>query len=265
MDVYDDVAQLCRAAARELLEVLTDALGERGTASIVLTGGGTGTGILTAVAGLLPPPTAPGLDWSRVHLWWGDERFVPVGDAERNELQADRALLQELQDAHALPARNIHRMPAAPCAATSTETGPSTALLRAAEDYASALAEHARHDPGPDPRTPVLDVVLLGVGPDAHVASLFPGRSGPSTTGASVLAVTDSPKPPPERLTLSLQALNSARQVWFVVAGPEKAPAVSRVLTERRADRTDASRAPASAVAGTRVSRWFLDRGSAGQ
>jgi 6-phosphogluconolactonase len=253
--VFTDRAHLCRAAALDALGILADAVQDRAVASAVLTGGGTGTGILTALADLVDRGEARVPDFSRVHLWWGDERFLPAGDPDRNEVQAQEALLAGLVARHGLPEENIHRMPAA-----------GTALMtEAADAYASELVSHTRLDPGPDPRLPFFDVVMLGVGPDAHVASLFPGLPGPRTTGSTVIAVADSPKPPPLRISLTVEALNSAERIWFVVAGADKRDAVAAVREARSAETTDAARWPASVVSGRRATQWWLDGAAAGR
>ena len=273
---FADRQALCRQAAAELLEVLAAAVADRGEASAVLTGGGTGTGILTAVAELLeaggggdddPAGGPPVPDWSRVHLWWGDERFLPAGDPERNEVQARTALLDALVASHGLPAENIHPMPADGPATGSTE---ESSLGAAADAYAAELLSRARASrPAPDGaatdgRLPVFDVVMLGVGPDAHVASLFPGLPGPLAEGATVVPVTDSPKPPPRRLSLTVEALNTAERLWFVVAGADKAEAVAAVRRARDHGTTDAARWPASAVSGRADTTWWLDEAAAG-
>lgn len=288
--LFPDRESLCRDAASELLRVLADAVQDRGAASAVLTGGGTGTGILAALSDLLSAaPDAPdpseasdrldspsGLgrralrvpDWSRVHLWWGDERFLPAGDADRNERQAEEALLRDLVAVHGMPAANIHRMPAAHSAARAgtmpTDAELTESIRTAAAAYASELAAHASVDPGPDERLPVFDVLMLGVGPDAHVASLFPGLPGPLAAGATVLAVQDSPKPPPWRLSLTVEALNTAERLWLVVAGADKAEAVAAVRQARDDETTDAARWPASVVSGRDATLWWLDGAAAG-
>ena len=255
--VHTDRQALCRTVAEDLIDVLREAVDTRGTASAVLTGGGTGTGILEALAA---PELAGQVDWSAVHLWWGDERYLPAGNGERNEVLATDALLSALVEDHGLPPENIHRMPAA-----APQTARSVNEVHdAARVYAAALADHAAADPGPDPRLPVLDVVLLGMGPDAHVASLFPGLPGPSATGQTVIGVTDSPKPPPERISLTLESLGTARRVWLVVAGQDKAETVSTVRDACERGQRDANRLPATAVNGTVQTRWDLDRGAAG-
>lgn len=262
--VYQDRQALCEAAAHELLRLLAEAVQGRGRASAVLTGGGTGTGILAALSRLLAGATdAPALDWSGVHLWWGDERFLPAGDAERNEVQAAEALLDTLVSAHGLPAANVHPMPATGDAAAGDSASGGAALEEAAQRYAADLARHAAADPGPDPRLPAFDVVLLGVGPDAHVASLFPGLPGPMATGRTVIGVEGSPKPPPERLSLTVEALNTARRLWFVVAGADKAEAVAAVRGARNDETTDPARWPASVVSGVAATTWWLDAAAA--
>lgn len=286
--MFADRQALCRQAAAELLEVLAAAVRDRGEASAVLTGGGTGTGILAAVADLLgagggggdgPAGGLPVPDWSRVHLWWGDERFLPAGDPERNEVQARAALLDLLVDCHGLPAENIHPMPADGPAAVSvagsavgTAGPPATPprLGAAADAYAAELLARAQAPrPAPDgaavdARLPVFDVVMLGVGPDAHVASLFPGLPGPLAEGVTVVPVTDSPKPPARRLSLTVEALNTAERLWFVVAGADKAEAVAAVRHARDHGTTDAARWPASVVSGRAVTTWWLDEAAAG-
>ncbi|XKH54174.1 6-phosphogluconolactonase [Citricoccus nitrophenolicus] len=281
--LFSDRESLCRDAAGELVNILADGVRDRGAASAVLTGGGTGTGILAALSDLVS--AGPGVpadlrmpDWSRVHLWWGDERFLPTGDPDRNEQQAEEALLQELVARHGMPAANIHRMPAADRAAGAETMPPETqvtpetpntqateSIMTAAEAYTSELAAHARVDPGQDDRLPVFDVVMLGVGPDAHVASLFPGLPGPLTRGATVIAVEGSPKPPPRRLSLTVEALNMAERLWFVVAGADKAEAVAEVRHARDDETTDAARWPASVVSGRDATVWWLDGAAAGQ
>jgi 6-phosphogluconolactonase len=102
---------------------------------------------------------------------------------------------------------------------------------------------------------------MLGMGPDGHVASLFPGSAQLDATDAIAVGVSDSPKPPPERVTLTLAALNRSRCVWFLVNGEDKADAVAQAL----AAGTDLHDIPAAGVSGEAETIWFLDRGSASQ
>jgi len=237
--VYPDAATVATATAARLLTEVTDALAHKDRVDVVLTGGTVGTATLKAIA---DSPLAAAVDWSAVHVWWGDERFVPAGDADRNEGQAHEVFLSRVP----LPQENIHRMGGSDVFASPEDS---------AATYARELA---------DAGDPAFDVLMLGMGPDGHVASLFPGhpvftaqRDAASGTGAgSAVAVHDSPKPPPTRVTLTLEVINRARRVWVVAAGAEKADAVARAL------HGDAE-LPAAAVAGTEQTLWLLDVSSA--
>jgi len=245
--VFDDPAEVARAAAGELVLRIIGIQASRGTASVVLTGGGVGTAMLAAVA---DDPDSARVDWSRVSVWWGDERFLPAGDGDRNETGARSALLDRVPG---LDPANVHAMPA-----SDGPGGPD--IEAAAAAYAAELAA-AAVDPaialhGERPGVPHIDVVLLGVGPDGHVASLFPERADPDPT-AVVVAVTDSPKPPPARTSLTYAVLNSADEVWLLATGAEKAGAVQSA-------RSDPGGLPASRVHGTKLTRWWLDAAAAG-
>ncbi len=232
----DALAAVCAA---RLVTAVVDAVAARGTARLVLTGGSMGAAVLTAVG---RSPAAAAVDWSRVELWWGDERFLPAGDPDRNETQAREALL----DALPLDGSLVH-----PMAATDGPNGDD--VDAAARRYAAELAGAA--DGG---LAPEFDVVLLGVGPDCHVASLFPGAPGLDASGTGAIAVRDSPKPPPTRISMTFDALRGAREVWFIVSGSDKADAVATARTG-----TDLHRAPAAGVAGREATRWLLDADAA--
>ncbi|WP_297082023.1 6-phosphogluconolactonase [uncultured Demequina sp.] len=229
--VYGDAAALAQATAARLLLRIGDVLAHRERADVVLTGGTVGTATLAEAA---RSPLASGVDWTSVHLWWGDERFVAIGDPDRNEGQAQEALLSSLP----LPEENIHRMGA---------HGPFATAEDAAGSYDAEIAAAG---------TPAWDVLLLGLGPDGHVASLFPGHPGFGDAGASALAVHDSPKPPPTRVSLSLAQINRAREVWLLAAGEAKANVAARCI------HGDAS-LPGAAVHGTERTLWLLDAAAA--
>jgi len=229
--VYGDADALAQATAARLLLRIGDVLAHRSRADVVLTGGTVGTATLVQAA---RSPLASGIDWTSVHVWWGDERFVPAGDPDRNEGQAQDALLATLP----LPEENIHRMGAA-------EQLPSA--------EAAALAYDAEIEAA---GTPAWDVLLLGLGPDGHVASLFPGHPGFGDAGASALAVHDSPKPPPTRVSLSLAQINRAREVWLLAAGEAKAEVTARCI------HGDMS-LPGAAVRGAERTLWLLDAAAA--
>ncbi|MCB2411645.1 6-phosphogluconolactonase [Demequina sp. TTPB684] len=226
--VFPDQQAVADATAARLGVTLTDTIAMRGVAHVVLTGGSVGIGLLASLAA---SPLARIIDWTSVHVWWGDERFVAAGDAERNEGQAQEALLGAMP----LPEDNIHRMPA---------SGEFLSAEAAAEAYADEISANG---------TPVWDVVMLGMGPDGHVASLFPGHPVfLSGAQAEVLPVHDSPKPPDTRVSLGLDSIRRAREVWIVAAGEAKADAVGRALAGDRD-------VPAAVVSGTERTLWLID------
>ncbi|WP_018656569.1 6-phosphogluconolactonase [Actinomadura flavalba] len=241
--VHRDQELLAHAAAARLVGAVADAQAAHGTASVVLTGGGVGTAVLAALAA---SPARDAIDWRRVDVWWGDERFLPAGDPERNETGARLALLDHVD---VDPAR-VHAM-----AASDGPDGDDAD--KAAERYAAELAAAVRPgEPGP---VPAFDVVLLGVGPDAHVASLFPGLPG-TRDGRPVVAVRDAPKPPPTRISLTFPSIRSAAEVWLLAAGSGKAEAVRKALTE-----TGPVGVPAAGARGRRRTLALLDAEAAAE
>ena len=246
--VSTDADGVAAAAATAAARQLVVALEERPLAHLVLTGGTVGTTTAAALPGAL---LAAGVDVTRLHLWWGDERFVDPDSAERNEVAVRTALLEELRRKAGLPERNIHVMP-------SPADGMS--LEEAAAWYGQHLDQMGGDEPFRTRGQAFFDVLLLGVGPDAHVASLFPQHPDQRQVTSSAVAVTDSPKPPAERISLTWPVLNSARHVALLVAGQEKAAAV------RAAHGTiDPWEVPASAVRGLETTTWFLDTAAASE
>lgn len=245
--VESDPSSLATAVARALTDVVTRTVAADGVAHVALTGGSMGGATIAALAGQTDPPLDPEV-WRHVHLWWGDERFVPSGDKDRNDQQAEDAGLSAIpvEPAH------VHRVAGA-------DLGPvrRTARAAAAADYADELARYAA-DPGAAVPHPQFAVVMLGVGPDAHVASLFPGRDELTVTNRAAVPVAQSPKPPPDRVSLTVPVLSSAAQVWFVAAGGEKAEAI---VLAQMADRDPLI--PASWVRGTERTVWWLDDAAA--
>jgi 6-phosphogluconolactonase len=240
--VHADAAVLAQAAAARLTVRLLDAQAARGVASVVLTGGGIATAMYSA---LRDSPARDAVDWRNVEIWWGDERFLPSGDPDRNEVQARAALL----DALPLDPTRVH--PMAPSDGPDGDD-PEAAAAR----YADELAAAAR--PG---RTglPHIDVLLLGVGPDGHVASVFPEHPVAYET-RPVSAVRGSPKPPPIRLTLTLPAINTSEEIWLLAAGAEKASAVRMALSG-----AGPVQVPAAGVRGVDRTLWLLDRAAAAE
>lgn len=241
--VHRDQGVLAEAVAARLVTRIADVQAARGSASVVLTGGGVGTAVLAALAGT---GARDAIDWGQLDVWWGDERFLPAGDPERNETGAREALLDRVP---VDPAR-VRPMPAA----DGPDGGDPEA---AAERYAAELRSAAR--PGDGGPVPSFDVLMLGVGPDAHVASLFPEMPA-LRDGRAVVAVRDAPKPPPTRISLTFPSLRAAREVWVLASGESKAGAVRLGLAE-----TDPVKAPAAGARGLERTLFLLDRAAAAQ
>ena len=239
--VHGSADLLAKAVAARLVTRLVDAQAARGNASVVLTGGRIGIQVLHELRDI---PARDAVDWLRVDVWWGDERWVPSDDPERNDAQAREALL----DAIPLDPARVHPYPAA--------DGPSrNDPEAAAESYAKELAAATRpEDHGDVPR---FDVLLLGVGPEGHIASIFP-ESPAAYDDRSVVAVRGCPKPPPTRLTMTFRAIQAANEVWPVVAGEDKAAAVALALGG-----AGWVQVPAAAARGRSRTLWLLDRGAA--
>lgn len=236
VDTFPDTDALVAAAGDRLASAITAAIAERGVAHIVLTGGGTGIALLKRVG------THP-LDWARVHLFWGDDRFVPHDDGERNERQAREALLDHID----IPAGNIHPMPP-----SDGEFGSD--IDAAARAYEQMLADAAESGSP----TPVFDVHLLGMGGEGHINSLFPHTAAVREADRMVVGVEDSPKPPPRRITLTLPAVRRSRQVWLVVAGEAKADAVAAAVGG-----ADPDDWPAAGAIGAERTVWLVDSAAA--
>jgi 6-phosphogluconolactonase len=228
VEVYDDAGALSAAIATRLLERLEDVQATGRIPQIGLTGGAIADEMHRELARLAGDSS---VDWSRVEVWWGDERYVPADSPDRNALQARSALL----DALPLDPARVHEMP-------SAESGDLEAAAASYGDEVRASGSGA------------FDVVMLGVGPDGHVASLFPGSPQLDVDDRIAVAVTDSPKPPPERISLTFAALNRTEAVWFLVSGGGKADAVAAALAG--ADKHDI---PATGVTGMSETLWLID------
>lgn len=239
--IEPDADRLARSVAEALVARLAAAQTLRGTASVVLTGGSIGIAVLERVAGLAAEPVRETVDWARVDIWWGDERFVPADSDERNEKAARGALL----DAVGVDPARVHAMP--------PSDGPFAEPEDAAAWYAGELAAAA----GDDGTMPRFDVLLLGMGPEGHVASIFPDSPAVGDE-RPVFAVRDCPKPPPTRVSLGFGAIAAADEVWVVVAGEGKAEAVARAVAG-----ADPQELPAAGVHGVRATRWLLDAAAA--
>lgn len=228
IEVVGSADQVAETLARRLVQRLAQIQRAGRVPQVALTGGRIATQAYQRLAAEGP---ASGVDWTRVELWWGDERFVPADDADRNAKQA----LDLLNATLPLEPERVHPMPA-------SDSGAG--LDAAALAYQRELGDT------------VFDVCLLGVGPDGHVASLFPDHPSSTTPGA-VIPVRSSPKPPPERISLTREVINRSREVWLVVSGADKADAVRQALAG------DGDPVPAGSVAGTDRTLWLLDRDAA--
>jgi 6-phosphogluconolactonase len=233
---------LAAAVAARLVTKLVDLQAAGTTPKIVLTGGGTGIAVL---AQLRASVARDAVDWGRVEFYWGDERFLPPGDPERNETQARDALLDHVPVDQAL----VFPMGA------DTGTGPAGAEA-AAEAYAEILSRAARpEDHGP---VPTFDVLMLGMGGEGHTASVFPHSPAVYETDRTVVAVHGCPKPPPTRVSLTLPAIRRAAEVWIMTTGEEKAAAVAMALGG-----AGEVAIPVAGAQGRRRTRWLLDRAAA--
>jgi 6-phosphogluconolactonase len=229
-----DKSALVESVAARFIATVTKAQAARGTASVVLTGGSNGIALLEALG-----KDSGDIDWSAVDIYWGDERFVPSDDPERNAGQAYAALLDHV----AVQPDRVFVMAAS--------DGPFGADIdAAAADYAAVLSAKA----GDGHLVPEFDVHLVGMGGEGHINSLFPHTAATAEADATVVSVIDSPKPPPQRITLTFPAVSRAREVWFLVSGAEKADAVAAGVGG--ADPLDW---PCAGAHGTEATVWFVD------
>jgi len=216
--VFPNADALATEVARQAVHACEQAIADRGVFHWVLAGGNTPKKCYELLCDTE-------LNWSRVHVWFGDERCLPVGDAERNDVMADAALLSHVP----IPSTQIHRIPA--------ELGPE----QASDDYAALLAD-----------APPMDLVLLGMGEDGHTASLFPGNKALADERLAV-PVFHAPKPPSERVSMSYSVLDQARIRIVMVAGDGKKDALKLV-----------QRGESLPVARLAACEWYVDEAAAG-
>lgn len=226
IEISADATALATSVARRLTERVARIQATGTTPSVVLTGGTIAMATYEAIDGA-------GADWTHVDFYWGDERFVPAGHADRNDQQARDAFLTRL----GVREDHIHAMPAHDCAYRASE---------AADAYSGEI-----------PTAP-FDLVLLGMGPDGHVASLFPGFAQLHEAERKVVEVFDSPKPPPVRISMTFPTLNNATAVWLIVSGEGKAEAVARAHGSGTLEDT-----PATGVHGHTETLWLIDEAAA--
>lgn len=224
--IFANRGDLVSTAAQMIAEKLESLSSSQKEVHIAITGGTVGTLTLEGLKEL-----TKGIDLSKLHVWWVDERFVPRVSPDRNELQARTAWLE----GSGILEQNVHAFPAS----------DSTSIEDAANSFATEI----------ETVNPEFELVLLGMGEDGHVASLFPGSQG-LAFGDYVVVEQNSPKPPKTRLSLSTKAINSAREVMFLVSGLEKAQAVREVMS-------GVGNLPAGAVAGRNKTFWLIDQDAA--
>ena len=219
-----DADEVADVVARRLLERVVDLQERRGVVHVCLTGGRTANKMYERFAELVPGTE---LDARKLQLWWGDERFIPATDAERNSLQA----VTRLASTVAIKSADIHMMPAKDGRADSDQC---------AAEYETELGDT------------VFDVTLVGIGPDGHVGSIFPDHPSFDATSRMVVGVTDAPKPPTERISLTIPAMNRSDEIWVITTGAAKADAVARAVDGDQS-------LPATHLKARQATYWFLD------
>lgn len=212
--IHEDMDGMSAAVARRIAESAARAIAARGVFRIALAGGETPRRCYEKLRNL-------DINWSHVHVYFGDERCLPSGDEQRNDSMAEQALLKHV----AIPPDNVHAIPA------------GHGVRSAAEEYTGVLEQSLP-----------LDLVLLGMGEDGHTASLFPGNTA-TEQDEIVVPVFGAPKPPTERVSLGMRTLNAAREKLFLVAGAGKSEALGRIV--------QGAPLPAARVVGA---EWHLDR-----
>ncbi|MFF0910463.1 6-phosphogluconolactonase [Microbacterium enclense] len=242
--IKSDNASLADYVATRFVNRVVKRVAEGKRMHVCLTGGTMGGAVLRAAA---QDPRVGDIDWSQVHFWFGDERFVERSSPDRNDTQAREALLDHLD----IPAANIHTV-------ASTDDGID--LDAAAIAYADELAQFAPGDRSETGPWPSFDICFLGVGPDAHIASLFPDRPEISVTDRATVPVRESPKPPSERVSLTRPVINSSKRVWMVIAGADKAAALGLALAG-----ASYQSVPAAGAKGRRRTAFFVDEAAADQ
>ena len=233
--IFSDNLQLGPAAAEQVAQIATEAAAQRGRFTVAFSGGS-----LPAI--LCPPlisePLRSQMDWSAWHVAWADERFVPLSDPESNY----RLVREHLFDHVPIPTNQIFPL-------NEAENNVETAAVA----YQAQLAGLFHGAIG---QFPHFDLILLGMGPDGHVASLFPHHPQLRERERWIVSISDSPKPPPQRITFTLPLLNAARHVLFIVTGSNKAEKVQAALN--RAPSADTPASLVQPIDGEVT--WYLDQ-----
>ena len=231
--VAADAQELADLVADKFLVRARKCIRRQGLFRVILAGGSIAQRVVDSIA---RHPAAAQLDWTCVDVWWGDERFVDYDSEERNDLLAITALAKL-----GVSPEHIHRVPS---------PREATDVHQAAMHY----AEHLRSIAAPGQEWPEFDLALVGMGPDAHVLSVFPGSAQASLSVPDVVGVLDSPKPPAQRVTLTIPLLNRAQRVWLVVSGQEKAAGLALALADAQTREV-----PAAGIRGVQSTKIFTD------
>ncbi len=241
VEIYPGIAHLANAAAQRILKAAEQSINRQGFFTLVLSGGSTPEPVYALLA-----QAKPTFDWGKVHIFWGDERCLPPDHPESNYRMAQEVFLSHTP----IPASNIHRI--------RGEKPPQLAAL----DYEGELRRFFQQhggviNPEPGAMFPVFDMVLLGMGEDGHIASIFPGSPALEERLHWVLAVEHHQPPPPlvPRVTLTLPLINWAREIILLVAGEKKAERVYEALSRRADNALPAARL--QPVSGRII--WMLD------
>lgn len=225
---HADAAELAERTAARLLAALVELQRDGRVAQVCLTGGRIAHAVYAQLGELV---AGSDLDPSRLELWWGDERFLPTDDPDRNAGPTLALLARHFQ----LDPARTHPMPSADGV---IDAGASAAT------YAKELGDTR------------FDLCILGVGVDGEVAAIFPGHPSAEPSSQSVIGVTEAPKGPPERISLTIETINRSREVWLLASGEEKAEVVSRAVAGDSA-------LPAGRVSGRRRTLWLVDEAAA--
>lgn len=212
----------------DLTNYISNAVSNSKEVHIGLTGGRAGTEIAKLLF------ASPAIDSRLVHIWWSDERYLNAGNADRNDSVVPIGLETKAQ---------IHRLPS-----TDMTSDLDEAVIKASSDL------HLHTTTRFCDRNVMMDISLLSVGPDGHIASLFPGHAA-LTSNAAIAGISNSPKPPAQRLTWTLSTLNASEQIWFIATGSEKANAVSKLISG-----SDVNEIPACGVHGKQKTVLYADK-----
>jgi 6-phosphogluconolactonase len=247
-----DAAGIAEASARLIRDWADEALKRRERVHISLTGGSSATKLYDV---LKQPEWRSGMPWARIHLWWGDDRFVPSGEADSNFGSAYRAFLEGYAE---IPAANVHPIPID--TAIAEDEGGEWAAAAYRTEIVTEVPASARE--GAD-RLPAFDIMLVGIGPDGHLLSVFPGSPALAEDSPVVMAVPapEHVEPHLPRVTLSPGLLRAAHHVLAMVPGGAKATVVKRILTTSDGDPREL---PGRLATGPNAV-WLLDRGSAAE